>query len=167
MKVSILLADKGTANPQSGTLNLLNIGWTHTALRPIPIPTAPGLQPTVQLMTPAHAIAVFLEVDHQHCNRPLQLVLSLVTEDGESVSVSGPAGPQPMRLTQSIVVPSPPRVPIGSPGTASTLIEIVPGLPLQPGTYNWRVEIDGETDENWRARFYVLPSPQQPTMTFS
>ena len=36
MKVTVLLADKGTNNPQGGTLNLLNVGWTRTVLRPSP-----------------------------------------------------------------------------------------------------------------------------------
>ena len=30
MKVHVLLADKGTNNPQAGTLNLLNAGWGVT-----------------------------------------------------------------------------------------------------------------------------------------
>lgn len=167
MKVSVLLADKGTANLQARTLNLLNIGWSHTVLRPLLVPPmAPGQAPQMQLMTPPHAVAVFYEVEHMHCNHPIALVFSLESEDGQPVSVAGPVGRQPMVITQNITVPSPPQAPIGSPGVGNTLLEVFPGLAIEPGTYSWRVELDGEANEDWRARFYVLAPPQQPLMTF-
>ena len=164
MKVSVLLADKGTQNPQ-GTLNLLNIGWAHTVLRPAQMPIGPGQPPVTQLLTPPLAVAIFYEVDHQDCNHPIPMVVFLEDQDGRPVELPGPEGPQALVVTQNIVVASPPQVPIGSPGTGNTLLEIVPGLPLPPGAYRWRVQLNGQDHEHWRVRFYVLPPPQQPVFT--
>ena len=170
MKVSVLLADKGTPNPQAGTLNVLNLGWTQTVLRPVPVPAMGpvGLVMQVQLLTPPHAVVAFFEVEHQHCNHPIELVLELVDQDGHPVAVPGPAAgqPQPMRISQIITVTSPAGVPIGAPGAGNTMLEIIPGLPLQPGVYSWRVELAGQTEEDWCARFYVQPPQQQPAITF-
>jgi len=153
MRLSVLLADKGTNNPQAGTLNLLNIGWKSTVL--IPAAGIPG-----GLLTPPHAVAVFFEVEHQRCNRPIDLVLRLVTEDGAPVVVPSPSGEQPLVVTQRITVVSPPGVPLGTLGAGNALIEIMPGLPLQPGGYRWEATLDGETDENWTATFRASPPPQ-------
>lgn len=166
MKISVLLADKGTQNPQAGTLNLLNVGWSHTALRATPMPTAAGLPQQIQLLTPPHAVAVFFEAEHQYCNHPVELTISLVDEDDHIISMPGPAGSQPVHIVQNIVIASPPQAPIGSPGRGNILIEIVPGLSIPPGTYNWKVTLAGQEDADWRARFYVLPAQQQPSMTF-
>lgn len=133
MKVNVLLADKGTQSPQ-GTLNLLNVGWTQTPLQPSGL-VGPGLP---VLLTPPHAVAVFYEVEPKHCNHPIDLIVELVTEDGQAVSVPGPAGPQPMILTQPITVATPGGFPAGTPGIANAILEIFPGLPLEPGGYEWR-----------------------------
>ena len=168
MNVSILLADRGTPNPQARTLNLLNVGWTHTFLRPAPVPSKEAeAGSAVQLITAPFVVAVFYEVEPKHCNHSLELKLSLLTEDGKPVELPSPSGVQPMVLVQRILVPSLPLVPIGSPGVANTMIEIVPGLPLSPGTYSWVVELAGEQNPNWHARFYVLPPQQQPQIVFS
>lgn len=152
MKVQVLLADKGTPNLQQGTLNLLNVGWSQTGLRPA--------GPMGLLLTPPFAVAVFFEVDHHHCNHPIDLVLSLVTEDGTPVEVPGPAGPQQMRISQQITVSSPAGMPIGAPGVGNSLVEIVPGLPLAPGGYQWRATLAGEEGDDWNASFRVQLPPQ-------
>jgi len=153
MKISVLLADKGTPNPQQGTLNLLNVGWTQTVLRPAGSVVPGGF------LTPAHALAVFFEVEPRHCNHPIDLVLELLDEDGNPVQVPGPAGPQAMRITQQVIVQSPGGMPVGSPGTGNALIEIVPGLAIAPGGYEWRVGMAGESNDDWVARFQVLSLP--------
>ena len=150
MKVQILLADKGTQNPQAGTLNLLNVGWSQTGLSS----PAPGVS-----ITPAHAVAVFYEVEPHHCNHPIDLLLELVTQDGHEVQLPGPAGPQPMRVTQQITIPSPGGAPSGTPGSGNTLLEVQPGLPLSPGGYEWRVTLAGEHREEWSASFRVVAPP--------
>lgn len=152
MKVTVLLADKGTSNPLQGTLNLLNAGWGQTMLTPV----APGV-----LVTGPQAVAVFFEVEPRYCNRPIELLMELWTQDGEVVAVPGPAGPQPMRIQHSLVVPTPGGVPAGTPGTGNTLLELA-GLPLTPGGYEWRVSLAGDHQADWAARFFVVAPPQAP-----
>ena len=159
MKVTVLLADKGTANPQQGTLNLLNVGWWQTVLHPAG-PMVPG-----GFLTAPHAVAVFLELEHQYCNRPTELVLSLVDEDGRAVQVPGPGGGQELRIAQQITVSSPAGVPIGTPGRGTSMIEIVPGLAVGPGGYEWIATFAGEHRQEWGAQFRVLPPVQPPDAT--
>ena len=159
MKASVLLADKGTINPQQGTLNLLNAGWVQTQL--IQNPMAPG-----GLLTPPHAVAVFFEVEHALCNRPIELVLALLTEDGQPVQMPTPTGAQELRISTFVTVPSPAMASIGTPGTGNSLIEIMPGLLVSPGAYRWHASLGGEHHEEWFAAFRVLPPPQMPSFTF-
>lgn len=153
MKVFVLLADRGTPNPQGGTLNLLGVGWSTTTLTAgaIPVP-----------ITPPHVVVVFFEADLSECNRPVPVELSLVNEDGLQVELPGPAGLQAMRIVQEINVGSPPGLPTGTPGRANLMVDIMPGLPLVPGGYAWRVKVDGDGREEWRAGFRVVGQPQPP-----
>jgi len=157
MKVTVLLADKGTNNPQGGTLNLLNVGWTRTVLRPAPM--VPG-----GFLTPPLALAVFFEVEHSHCNHPIDLVIRLVNQDGQPVQVPGAAGTQPLVITQTMTVMSPAGAPIGAPGVGNALIEILPGLIIAPGNYRWEVTLDGDHDADWEASFQVVAPPQMGFM---
>lgn len=149
MKVAVVLADKGTNNPQGGTLNLLNAGWVQTQL------VAHPLAPPGQLITAPHIVVVFFEVEHTLCNTPIELVLELLTEDGQAVQVPSPTGPQPVRVMSVVMVPSPAMAPIAAPGTGNALIDIFPGLPLQPGTYRWQVTLAGQHHDEWYAAFRV------------
>jgi hypothetical protein len=160
MKVSVVLADKATNNPQAGTLNILNAGWVQTQLVPHP------LAPQGQLITAPHIVAVFFEVEHSLCNAPIELVLELLTEDGQPVLVPQPTGPQPVRVVSVVTVPSPAMAPIAAPGTGNAMIEIFPGLPIPPGGYRWNVTLAGEHHEEWYAAFRVVPAPQMPQITF-
>ena len=153
MKVQVLLADRGTQNPQQGTLNLLNLGWKQTTLRASPTPVPGGL------ITAAHVVAVFFEVEPQRCNRPIELVISLLTEDCAPVELPSPAGPQQVRITQAVTIASPGGVPMGTPGNGNAMVEIFPGLPIPEGAYRWNVTLDGEVGEDWFASFRVRPVP--------
>ena len=164
MKVTVLLADKGTRDRQKATLNLLNAGWTSTRLQP-PTAALPGPLSGMSLTSP-HAVAVFYEVEPHLCNKQIQLMVELVTEDGKPVELPGPAGPQEMRLAQMITIQSPGGVPPGSPGTGNTLLEIFPGLPLTPGVYEWRVTLADRHEGDWRARFHVTPPAQPAALGF-
>jgi hypothetical protein len=157
MKVSVVLADKGT-NTQQGTLNLLNVGWVQTQLGPSPL--VPG-----QLLTPPHAVVVFFEVEHAYCNHPIELVIALLTQDGQTVEMPSPAGPQVVRMVTPVTVASPAMAPLGAPGTGNAMIEIFPGLLVPPGEYRWDVTLAGEHHEEWFAAFRVLPPP--PTQSFN
>ena len=155
MKVYVLLADKGKANPQAGTLDLLNAGWVVTGYGP--------MTPVGQATHP-QAVAIFYEVELSRCNKDLVLAVELLTEDGQQVmfpqSPGGPP-PPPLRVQKTIRVPNPGGLPTGFPGVGNTLIELMPGPIVPPGSYQWRVTLDGESNEDWCARFYVR-APEPP-----
>ncbi len=106
MKIYVLLADRGTHNTQTGTLNLLNVGWAVIHLRPPPGQSA--ADPAPLLVTGPYVVVVFIEAELGMCNKTLTLEVELLTEDGQVVAIPGPAGVQSVRLEQQIIVPSPP-----------------------------------------------------------
>ena len=156
MKISVVLADRGTANPHNGSLNLLGVGWHTTQL--VLSPTGP--------MTPPHVVVVFFEVDNSDCNHAIPLELVLLTEDGQPVIVPGLPGNGELRMTHYVTVPSPGGAPMGTPGTGNAMIEIQAGLPLNPGGYRWNVTLAGRHDEEWFTAFRVNPMPQAPAIIF-
>jgi hypothetical protein len=164
VKIYVLLADKGTHNPQTGTLSLLNVGWAVTQLRRTGSPGG-GLEPP--LVTAAQVVVVFIEAELAMCNRPLTLEVVLLTEDGVVVGIPGPAGPQPVRLEQTIMVPNPPGVPTGFPGHATAMMELPTGLPLGQGIYRWQAGVNGKHEDDWSAHFYVAGVPQPPTFGYA
>ncbi len=155
MKVAVLLADKGTVNPQVGTLNLLNVGWQVTHVNP---------QLGIGAPLPPQAVAIFYEVDFDKCNRDIELKVELVNQDGNVIDLMGPAGPQPMILRQQIRVSSVAGMPNGSPGSGNLLLEFVPGPVLEPGGYEWRVTLAGVHNDDWSAKFHVMAPPQAPVL---
>ncbi|HET8658640.1 MAG TPA: hypothetical protein VFM55_06540 [Micromonosporaceae bacterium] len=150
MKINVILADTGVQDPQ-GKLHLLGVGWSQIGVQPN------GLSGDM-------AVAVLIEVPWDMCNKELNVELELRSEDGEPVLVPTPGGQQPLRMTQRLVIPTPPGAPNGSPGTANLLVKLQGGLALAPGSwYAWRVTADGKDDENWTARFFVRRQPSMPT----
>jgi hypothetical protein len=164
VKVHVLLADRGAQNPHNGTLSLLNVGWAVTQLRRGLGSGAPAGTPP--LVTGPQVVVVFLEAELAMCNKSLNLEIELRNEDGNVVEIAGPAGQQPVRLEQSIMVPSPPGVPTGFPGRATAMMELPTGLPLAPGIYRWQVRVNGREEDDWSAHFYVAAPPQPPTFGF-
>jgi hypothetical protein len=164
VKIYVLLADRGTQNPQSGTLSLLNVGWAVTQLRRALGPGAPpGMAP---LVTGPQVVVVFIEAELGMCNRALTLEIELLTEDGDVVEIPGPSGKQAVRLEQPLMVPSPAGVPTGFPGRSTAMMELPMGLPLAPGLYRWQARINGKEEDDWSARFYVAAPLQPPTFGF-
>jgi hypothetical protein len=156
VNVSVILADRGTPNPQNATLNLLGAGWRNTQLQA----TQNGI------LTPPHVVVVFFEVDYAECNHVIPLELALLTEDGKPVTLPGIPGDGELRMTHYVTVPSPGGAPLGTPGNGNAMIEIFPGLPLSPGGYRWNVTFAGKHEEEWYAAFRVNPLQQAPAMVF-
>jgi hypothetical protein len=154
VKVTVLLADMGQNDP-SGKLNILGAGWNMTAVGPAGV-------------TPDSALAVMLEAPWDKCNRPLEVVLDLVTEDDAAVLVplAGPdSEPAALRISHSLVAVPAPGAPNGSPGFVAFIINLRGGLPLVPGNwYKWRAFVDKEHEPAWEARFYVQRQQQAPTI---
>jgi hypothetical protein len=150
VKVNVILADMGQNDP-SGKLNILGAGWSVTGVQ------ANGLSPN-------SALAIFIEVPWDKCNRELELVIELLSEDGEPVMLPLPEGLQPLRIAHKVVITTPPGAPNGSDGHHAELVNLVGGLPLSPGTwYRWRVSIDDEHREGWEAKFFVRRQPTAPS----
>ena len=166
MKIYVLLADKGTHNPQAGTLNLLNVGWAVTQLHRPMVGPAPGQSPSPPMVTSAQAVVVFIEAELGMCNKALILEIELLTEDGQLVEIQTPMGTQAVRLQQQIMVPSPAGVPTGFPGHATAMMELPQGLPLAPGIYRWQARVNGKAEDEWSAHFYVAPPLPPPTFGF-
>jgi hypothetical protein len=162
VKVSVVLADRGTPNQATGTLNLLNAGWSVTVLQAAP----PGSPQAGLLLTAAHVVAVFFELEPRHLNRQIELVLELLTEDSRPVELPGPAGPQAMRIQTIINVPSPAGLPPATPGTGNTMLEMFPGLPVGIGAYIWRATLAGDAEHAGEARFNVRAAPTMPQIQF-
>jgi hypothetical protein len=163
VKVYVLLADRGTQNPQSGTLSLLNVGWAVTQLRR---PMVQGAPAGAALVTAPQVVVVLIEAELGMCNRSLTLEIELLSDDGDVVEIPGLPGPQAVRLEQSIMVPSPAGVPTGFPGHATAMMELPTGLPLAPGIYRWQARVNGREEDGWSASFYVAAPPQSPTFGF-
>jgi hypothetical protein len=150
VKINVILADAGTQDP-TGKLNLLGVGWSVTAVGP-------------NGLTADSAVAVFLEVPWDKANRELEVVLQLFDDDRSPFLLPTPAGAQPLRIAQKVVVPIASGAPNGSSGIANLLAQFQGGLPLSPGNwYCWRVTVDDESNDAWTARFFVRRQPSMPS----
>lgn len=143
MRATLLLADHAVV--AEGKLYINGGGWSVTT----------GGAPS--------AIAVKLDVPWDRTNHRLQLRLRLVGQDGEPVVVPGPEGPQPVVIAAEAEVGRPPGLAHGADIDFPLAFQIGP-LPLEPGQrYQWVLDIDGETREDWRLTFSTRPAPSAPT----
>jgi hypothetical protein len=127
----MMLAD--AAQEVGGKLYILGGGWSVIG---------PGQAPM--------AIALKIEVPWDRTNERHSLLLELLDEDGEPVLVPG-ADEQsvPLQVTGALEVGRPPGIKPGTPIDSALAVTFGP-LPLEPGhRYQWRLSIDGATDEDW------------------
>ncbi|MGB9306113.1 MAG: DUF6941 family protein [Mycobacterium sp.] len=126
MKVTLFLADAAQADSQSGKVHALGLGWRQC-----------------QTPTPPFALVLFLDIDWDETNEQHKLKCQLLTTDGELVMVPGPQGPQPILFEAAAEAG---RLPGSIHGTSVRMpltLNIPGGIPLEPGIYEWRVEVDG------------------------
>jgi hypothetical protein len=142
MKVTMMLAD--AAQVAEGKLNVLGGGWSVTGPQPCPF-----------------AIAVLFEVPWQMTNSQHQLKFELIDIDGQPVLVEGENGERvPVLIEGGFEVGRPPGLRAGTTQTLPLALNSGP-LPIPPGGhYEWRLEIDGETREDWRLAFMTRPENQ-------
>ena len=137
MEAPVLLADFAQADA-NGKVNALGLGWSVTGT---PIPN--------------HAVVMMLKIGWDEANTPRHLTLSLLTADGaHAVDVPTPFGPQPLQVEMDFEVGRPPGLVRGSTIDHAVAIN-VGSLSLQPGRYEWRLEIGDEQRDNWRAPLLV------------
>lgn len=149
MEAHVLLADFAQSD-SSGKVNALGLGWSVT-----------------RTPTPSHAVVVHLRVGWDETNVSHHLTLRLLTADGSNaVEVPTPFGSQPLMVEVDIEVGRPAGFARGSSIDHSLAINVGAGLPLAPGRYEWRLQIDDEPREEWRVAFTVQPAQGGPGTAF-
>ncbi len=131
----MMLAD--AAQEVGGKLYILGGGWSVTGPMPTPM-----------------AIALKIEVPWDRTNERHELLIELLDEDGNPVTVPGPDDePVPLQVTGEFEVGRPAGIKRGTPIDSALAVTFGP-LPLEGGRrYQWRLSIDGETDEDWTLGF--------------
>lgn|SRR5512139_2077583 len=141
MNPTLMLAD--SAQVAEGKLFLMGGGWTFTGPQPTPF-----------------AIAGLIEVPWQLTNQKHSFRFELIDLDGQPVSVDTPEGEQQLVIEGEFEVGRPPGFPLG----ASIPVPIAlnhPPVPLPSGShFEWRLEINGETRDDWRLAFSTRPDAQ-------
>lgn len=69
--------------------------------------------------------------------------------------IPSPFGQQPLQIELDFEVGRPVGLPRGSTIDHAVAINLGPGLPLEPGRYEWRMQIGPEERDEWRASFLV------------
>jgi hypothetical protein len=149
MNVTIHLAN--SANVDSGGLvNALGLGWQITGPSPLP----------------PFSVIVLVTAPEDRSEEPFEVRLQLTKSTGEPVMTGDPDEAQPVELRVMAHVGPSTKRPAGLPTGANLLVEMAPGLLLEPGIYEWVVSIDGESQPSWRRPFYVRAKPDEfpPTL---
>jgi len=112
---------------------------------------------------PAQAVAVFLEGTWDQLNRPLQVVIELLDDEGVHAKCNMAGKVQPVRIEHEMTIPSIPTAPNGTPGTATFMAELGAGvlrIPVPRRRYIWRCKVADTVGE---AGFWVqAPQPTAP-----
>jgi Family of unknown function (DUF6941) len=140
VKVSMMLAD--AAQAVEGKLYILGGGWSITGPEPTP-----------------SAIAAYIQVPWDRTNVQHEFRFELLDSDGDPVVLEGPDGDaQPVTIEGAFEVGRPVGVRPGTPIDVPLALNIGP-LALRPGgRFEWRLAIDGETDDDWRLAFSTRPA---------
>ena len=140
VKVTMMLAD--SAQAVEGKLYILGGGWSMTGPEPSP-----------------SAIAVYIQVPWDRTNVEHRFRFELIDSDGQPVEAETAEGvEEPVTIEGSFEVGRPVGVRPGTPIDVPLAINIAP-MPLPPGgRFEWRLEIDGETSDEWRLAFSTRPA---------
>ena len=131
----MLLAD--AAQESQGKLYILGGGWSVTSS-----PTGPM------------SLAIKFDVPWDRTNIEHDWTLRLLSEDGYLVQIEE----TPIGVDGQLTVARPDNVPAGTAVDAAVTVSFGP-LPLVPGRFEWRLEIDGTTAT---CPFTVRDSPSLP-----
>lgn len=120
--VQLILCDAAQADP-SGKVHMLGAGWSLTGS-----PTAP------------QAVAALIKIPWDRANEKVPFLIRLVDSDGQPVLLETDNGSSGIGHGGAFEVGRPPGL---TPGTAidHAFTINVPSLPLNPGRYQWRLEI--------------------------
>lgn len=138
MRATLLLSDAAQVDGH-GKVHLLGGGWSVTS-------TPLG----------GFSVVLLIAVGWNETNQPHVAVLRLEDADGRVVAFEGPDGTSTaVRQEHPFEVGRPSGLPEGSSVDVPVVVNFGPGMPLPPGRYLWRVEIDGATAEPWSLPFVV------------
>jgi hypothetical protein len=139
VKVTLMLAD--AAQAVGGKLYVLGGGWSNIY----------GAAP--------FAIAIKIEVPWSRASESHDFRLELLDADGHPVELPQEDGStQPLVIEGQVSTGIAPGVKAGTPMDAVLAISLGP-LPLDVGRYEWRLTIDGDTQDDWRLAFNRMDPP--------
>ncbi len=147
MKITLFLADAAQADAQSGKINALGLGWRQC-----------------QTPTPAFTLVLFVDIDWDETNKQHKLTCQLLTTDGEPVVMQGPGGPQRILFEAAAEAGRPPGAIHGTSVRMPLTLNIPAGMPLEPGIYEWRVEVEG-LEKATAVEAFVVIGPGLPPLT--
>lgn len=108
------------------------------------------------------SIALLIGVPWPQTNRRHHWKLFLVTADGEPVSVATPVGEQTVVVEADFEMGRPVGVPSGTELPLPIAINFGP-LGLPPASqFEWRLEIDGTSEDHWRLSFFTPAADGTP-----
>ena len=81
-----------------------------------------------------------MKIPWDRANQKIDMALTLLTADGQPVAVQTPSGPVQIAARAEVEAGRPAGLAHGSPLDGSFALNVQP-LPLQPGRYQWRLEI--------------------------
>jgi hypothetical protein len=133
----LLLADY--AQVAEGKLTIVGGGWSMTGPEPAPF-----------------GIAVLVHVPWDQANTVHTMRLELLDADGGAVTMTTEEGEEPIVFLDDtpFEVGRPAGIKPGTPLDFPLALNSSP-IPLAPGRYEWRLSIDGRTEEDWRLAFTV------------
>lgn len=141
MKATLMLADYAVV--ADGKLTIVGGGWSITGPAPTPF-----------------GIALKVEVPWDQANIKHSMRLELVDADGDLVTVAQEGEERPIVIEGEFEAGRPPGLKPGTPLDSMLAINFPSPPPIPPGgRYEWRLFIDGETQEDWRVTFSTRPAP--------
>ena len=109
------------------------------------------------------SLVIFLDIDWDETNTQHKIMCRLLDADGVAVTIPGPFGQQQIVFEADAEAGRPPGMIHGSSIRMPLAVSLLPGIPLTPGRYEWRVEIEGNAEATATESFLVSgPAPQQP-----
>ena len=106
--------------------------------------------------SPPHGVAILINVPWGQTNREHKYSLRLLDEDGNQVTMPGPAGEVAVEATGSFEVGRPPGVPPGTAMSVPLALNVGPLLLEQGKGYEWRLSLEGQPEDDWRVAFRTV-----------
>ncbi len=142
--VTILLADAANLDAV-GRVNTLGLGWDIIGPSPLP----------------GFVVIVRVKAPEGQGEQPFNVRLQLLDSRGNPVALGGQDAGEPLDVRfEERASPSSAR-PAGLRGGTTVILQLGPGMLLEPGIYEWVVSVEGETQPHWRQPFYVRAKPDE------